>query len=97
MLGLAFIAAVLGFAALALAMSRHHQQVWRRAPSRRRQWLLRLAGWGLLLASLGVCKAHAGWSSGLVWWFGLLTAGALAVALALAYLPRALRWIAPST
>lgn len=85
MLGLAFIAAVLGFAALALALNRHHQQVWRRAPSRRRQRLLRFAGWGLLLAALWVCIAHAGGSSGLVWWVGLLSGAALLVTLLLTY------------
>lgn len=84
---LAFIATVLGFAALALAMSRHHQQVWHRAPSRRRQWLLRLAGWALLLASLGLCKAYAGWSDGLVWWVGLLTGAAMPVTLLLGFRP----------
>lgn len=84
MLWLAFGASVAGFAALALAMNRHHKQVWRHEPSRRRQWLLRLAGWTLLLASLGLCKAHAGWSGGLVWWVGLLTVAALLVTLALA-------------
>lgn len=85
MLWLAFVSSVAGFAALALAMSRHHKQVWRREPSRRRQFLLRLAGWALLLVSLGLCKAHAGWSGGLVWWFGLLTVAALLVAFALAW------------
>lgn len=83
MLGLAFAAAVLGFAALALALNRHHQQVWRRAPSRQRQNLLRFAGWALLLAALWVCIAHAGWASGLVWWTGLLSGAALLVTLLL--------------
>jgi hypothetical protein len=85
MLGLACVAAVLGFAALALALNRHHQQVWRRAPSRRRQTLLRFAGWALLLAALWGCIAHAGWASGLVWWTGLLSGAALLVTLLLAY------------
>lgn len=85
---LAFAASVAGFAALALAMSRHHKQVWRREPSRRRQWLLRLAGWALLLASLGLCMAQAGWSGGLVGWVGLLTLAALLVTFALAWRAR---------
>jgi hypothetical protein len=87
MLWLAFVSSLLGFAALALSMSRHHQQVCRREPSRRRQGLLRLVGWGLLLAALALCQAHAGWASGLVWWTGLLTAAALLVIVLLTYRP----------
>lgn len=90
MLGLAFLSSLLGFAALALSMSRHHQQVWRRAPSRRRQGLLRLVGRALLLAALGLCQMHAGWASGLVWWTGLLTAAALLVIVLLTYRPNRL-------
>lgn len=70
MLWLAFVSTLLGFAALALAMSRHHQQVCRGEPSRRRQGLLRMAGGGLLMVALGLCQTHAGWASGLVWWHG---------------------------
>jgi len=90
MLGLAFVSSLLGFAALALSMSRHHQQVCRGEPSHRRQGLLRLVGWGLLLAALGLCQAHAGWASGLVWWTGLLTAAALLVIVLLTYRPNQL-------
>lgn len=90
MLWLAFIAAVLGFTALALAMSRHHKQVCRREPSHRRQWLLRAAGCTLLLASLLLCQAQAGWASGLVWWTGLLTLAAPVVTLLLSFRPNGL-------
>lgn len=88
---LALASSLTGFAALALAMSRHHKQVWRREPSRRRQLLLRLAGWGLLLASMGFCQAQVGWASGLIRWAGLLTVAALLVTLLLTYRPN---WIA---
>jgi len=91
MLWLALVSSFTGFAALALALNRHHKQVWRREPSRRRQWVLRLAGWGLLLASLGLCQAQVGWASGLVWWAGLLTVAALLVIFLLTYRPN---WLA---
>jgi hypothetical protein len=91
MLWLALVSSFAGFSILALAMNRHHKQIWRREPSRRRQWLLRLAGSWLLLSSLGLCQAQVGWASGLVWWTGLLTVAALLVILLLTYRPN---WLA---
>lgn len=78
-----------GFTALCLAMERHHEQVFgqRRIPTGRRQ-MLRLAGTLLLMASLLPCLAIAGWSTGTVLWFGLLTAAALSLTLLLPYAPR---------
>lgn len=87
MLWLALIASLVGFATLALAMGRHHKQVWRREPSPRRQWLLRATGWTLLLAGLLLCQAQVGWAGGLVWWAGLLTLAALLVTLFLSFRP----------
>lgn len=87
MLWLAGCAALLGFATLALAMPRHHKQVWRREASRRRKWLLGGAGWTSLLMSLFLCQAQVGWGRGLVWWAGLLTLAALLVTLILSFRP----------
>ena len=79
-----------GMASLSLAMDRHHGQVFGRdaAPSVRRA--LQLAG-GVLLA-LAIWPCVAGWSAtvGVVAWLGLLSAGALGVALLLPYAPKLL-------
>lgn len=74
-----------GLAFLALAMRRHHQQVWGRAPSRRVRLLLHLIGTVGLSASLVACIASAGWAIGPVLWFGLLSAASLVVVLLLTY------------
>lgn len=41
---MALLLSLAGFVALALAMERHHRQVWQRAPSRKQSLLLRCAG-----------------------------------------------------
>lgn len=90
-LALALIASFYGLAALALAMSRHHEEVWRCDPSPRRRRRLRAAGCALLLGGLLLCMEQAGWASGLVWWPGLLSISALLVSLLLSFRPR---WLA---
>ena len=84
---LALALCLVGFAALALAMDRHQRQVWQRVRPRGRA-PLRLVGVAALCAALAACVAHAGWATGLVLWTGLLSAAALAVALAMSYRPR---------
>jgi hypothetical protein len=91
MLLLALIASLIGFAALALALGRHHRQVWRREPSARRRWLLRAVGTACLLAGLLLCAAQVGWAQGLIWWAGLLSIAALLVSLLLSFRPN---WLA---
>jgi hypothetical protein len=78
-----------GFAALCLAMERHHEQVFhsRRIPPWRRR-LFQCAGWALLAASLLAAVQGPGWALGLVVWTGLLTAAAMLLAMLLAYAPR---------
>lgn len=98
---LAFALACTGFAALALAMDRHHRQVWQRPASGRQRVLLRVLGTVCLGASLVACIAYSGWSVGIVLWLGLLSAAVPAVALVLTYQPRVLavapwRWKAVS-
>lgn len=94
MLLLACMLAYAGFAALALAMDRHHQQAWHGLPSARRRALLRLAGTVGLVASLVICIARSGTGAGIVLWSGLTTLVALTVALLLTYRPGlvALSW-----
>ncbi len=87
---LAFALSLAGFAALSLAMDRHHRQVWHRAPSRGLRLLLRAAGTLALAASLAACIAQSGAGVGVVAWFGLLSAAAAVVALLLAHRP----WLA---
>lgn len=94
---LAIALAYAGFAALCLAMERHHGEVFgtRRIPPRRRA-VLRPAGWALLAASFPVCIAGWGWTLGPVAWCGALTAAALPIVLLLPYRPRAVAVLAPT-
>jgi hypothetical protein len=82
---LALALAYAGFTALALAMDRHHRQVWRRTASGRTRILLRAAGILGLGLSLATCIVQSGWSVGLVLWLGVLTAATLAVVVGLAW------------
>ncbi|MPY69295.1 MAG: DUF3325 family protein [Alphaproteobacteria bacterium] len=84
----AFILAFAGFAALALAMDRHHRTLFDRAPGRGAALTLRLAGTAGLAASLFACADRWGWAIGAIAWFGVLSAVALGVVLLLAALPR---------
>jgi hypothetical protein len=86
-----------GFAALCLAMERHHEQVFgqRRVPKRRRH-TLRVLGWLLLIASPAPCISVLSWGVGSVLWCGLLTAAVLPLTLLLAYAPRAAISLAPA-
>ena len=78
-----------GFAALSLAIDRHHEDSYGRgsSPGTRRPWLRGAGTLGLLL-SLGACLAIQGPTQGWVLWLGVLTAGALAVVGVLSYAPR---------
>lgn len=86
-----------GFAALCLAMERHHGEVFgtRRIPPRR-SIALRLSGWALLAVSFPTCIADWGWAFGSVAWCGVLTAAALPIVLLLPYRPRAMAALAPA-
>lgn len=79
----AFLLALAGSAALALAMSRHFQALTGRAPSRAMGLTLRVCGWALLAGSLWLSLAWLGNPVGIVAWFALLNAAALLTALAL--------------
>jgi hypothetical protein len=69
-----------GFAALALSMHKHHRDLFGVAPRRARALLLRGLGWTLLAAALVPAIGGQGASVGVVLWFGVATAAALAVA-----------------
>lgn len=84
---LALALAFAGMAALSVAMDRHYEQLTRR---RETPCLLRMglrALGGLLIAlALVPCLIAWGGSVGIVVWLGFLSAGALCVALLLAWL-----------
>ncbi|MDA7417421.1 DUF3325 domain-containing protein [Xenophilus arseniciresistens] len=69
MMALHLIAALMcvpGFAALALAMERHQEDVFGAALAAGRTRALRVAGWALLLLALVLLVRTQGWSLGLV-------------------------------
>lgn len=90
-LGLAL--AYAGMSCLSFAMDRHHEQLTRgrEVPARRRTGL-RAIGMALLAAAIVPCVMAWGPTVGTVAWLGLLSAGALPVALLLPYRPRAVAW-----
>lgn len=85
----AWCTAFSGFAALGLAMDRHHEDSYGRgkSPGARRPWL-RVAGTLALLLSLAACLEIRGPAQGWVLWLGVLTAGALVLVGVLSYAPR---------
>ena len=89
MIALCTALAYTAFAALCLAMPRHHEQVFGRhsVPARRRYALTGL-GWMLLAASALSVIHTQGWGLGLILWTGILTATALPLSLLLTYAPR---------
>lgn len=84
----AFCLSYAGLAALCLAMNRHQLQVWRRALAPGAARMLRVAGWWLVAGALLPCIGGWGTGIGVVAWFGLLSAAALALVFLLPYLPR---------
>jgi hypothetical protein len=87
---LGFALAYAGFTGLCLAMERHYEQVFRsrKIPPLRRK-LFVWGGWLLLAASLLPVVHALGWALGSVFWFGILNATALPLAMLLCYAPRA--------
>lgn len=84
-----FSLAYAGFTALALAMHRHHRQIWQRGPTALRRIGFRAAGIVCLALALAACVVEDGWFTGVVQWFAMLTASAIAFDFLLSYAPRA--------
>lgn len=78
-----------GFAALCFSMGKHQRQVLRRPLAPTASVALRAVGSALLALTLLLTTESYPGSLGFVVWFGLLTAGALPLALLLPYAPRA--------
>ncbi|MQA38546.1 DUF3325 domain-containing protein [Rugamonas aquatica] len=84
----ALLLASSGMTALALAIDRHHRQVYGADATPGARLVLRVAGAVLLALAICPCVLLWGAGAGIVAWTGMLTAGALVPALALAYHPR---------
>jgi hypothetical protein len=94
---MAFLALTLihsGFAALSLAMDRHHRLAFGRLPHRYTAVTLRILGFALLAMTVPLCLRAWGSTAGLVAWFGLMTAAALLSVLMTTYFPRAAAGVA---
>ena len=72
----AFLLSTLGFAALALAMERHQEDLFGHALATTATRWLRVAGWAALALALVVTVQAQGWSVGLVSYSGHTSLGA---------------------
>jgi len=72
----AFLLSTLGFAALALAMARHQEDLFGRTLAVTATRWLRVAGWAALLLALVVIVKAQGWGVGLVSFSGHTSLGA---------------------
>jgi hypothetical protein len=79
-----------GMAALALAIDRHHRQVFGEDAAQRTRNLMRVAGGSLLVLAIPPCVHLWGAGAGTVAWVGMLTIGALLSVGMLPYWPRRL-------
>ncbi|WP_146198087.1 DUF3325 domain-containing protein [Caulobacter endophyticus] len=86
---LAFLFCMGGFAALSLAMPRHHAALVGGPLASRRRLGLKLAGWSGLALGLAASLAAWGLAWGVIGWLGLLTTAAAPVLLAHTWWPRA--------
>jgi Protein of unknown function (DUF3325). len=82
------LAALLGFAALSMAMSRHQRDVLGKSLPAATTRRLKVAGWLLLATSWAAAIASDGAALGSVYWLGALTFGALSVAFSVTRLSR---------
>ena len=89
-----FVAAYLGFAALAMSQDRHwhHLGGGRHCP-RRTSIVLRVVGWTLLLAALVLALVRDGASFGSLLWVTVITVCALAVVATLSWRSH---WLRPA-
>ena len=78
-----------GCVGLCLAMQRHRRQVWTGHPIPIAQSAFRIIGWLCLASSFLFCIRAWGMATGVVGWFGVLTAAGVALAFLLPYAPRA--------
>ena len=72
----ALVVCVVAFGCLAGAMERHQRTLFGRALAGARARGLRAAGWGALVAALGLVVADQGWALGLVAYSGITSVAA---------------------
>lgn len=88
MILLCLIAALAGFAALSMGMSRHQRDVLGKALPRKTTRGLKVAGWVSLACAWAFATAGEGAAMGAVYWLGALTFAALVVAFSVTRLSR---------
>ncbi|QWT19465.1 DUF3325 domain-containing protein [Bacillus sp. NP157] len=88
MMLLCLLAALAGFAALSLGMSRHQRDVLGRALPARTTRAVKWSGWVLLALAWAAAIASDGAALGSVYWIGALTFAALVVAFSVTRLSR---------
>lgn len=89
-----WLLSVPAFAALSLAMDKHHEQVFGQDSTPLQQWRWRAVGVLLLALSLVVSLHYWATSVAVVAWLGGLTFAALSVGVILTYAPHRLRLLA---
>ncbi|NBA95035.1 DUF3325 domain-containing protein [Pseudomonas sp. R5(2019)] len=77
-----------GFAALCLAMEKHHHDLLGRKSSPRQRLWLRVSGWALLLLALTIAVRDQGWAMGLVFFTAAIMASAVVLVFLMPYWPR---------
>lgn len=85
---LALSLAYSGFASLCLAMPKHYRQVWAGHAPPTTLIAFRVVGWLCLASSFLFCIRAWGMATGVVGWFGVLTAVGTALTFLLPYVPR---------
>ncbi|HEY7772219.1 MAG TPA: DUF3325 domain-containing protein [Marinagarivorans sp.] len=84
-LGLAWLAAIIGMSWLALSMNNHHRQATGLPLPVKQAQTLRILGAAGLIASLGLCLAADHITMAILVWFMLLAASASSVAMTLTW------------
>jgi len=85
MVALSFGCAILGFALLALSLTKHYRDLFGKILPVRRGRVFRIAGWLLLGASMIGAIAAQGFAFGIILWVALLNVAALIVGLSISY------------
>lgn len=84
----AVLFAYTGMLTLCQGLERHFKPVWGRPAANWLRRSLRVAGWGALTLSFGLCVAAWGWAIGPVTWFGVLSLTGFCLVMVLPYRPR---------
>ena len=83
----AFLTALISLSLMALAMKKHHRQVFGKRPTKGLKTALRICALPPLVISLVLSAELYGWSVGTVLWLGLLNLAAILIAMYFTYAP----------